>query len=78
MIVLLNMHNFNRHTKLMYCFYCFLALQLINYLQNSIDIATEQSFRYMELTDAKICISKIHHYIEFLQIGSHMYVYTHG
>ena len=59
----------------MYCFYCFLILQLINYLQNSIDIATEQSFRYMELTDAKICISKMHHYIKFLQMG-HIRMYT--
>ena len=41
-----------------YCFFCYLALQLEKYLQYSVDITTEQSFRYMELTDAKILISK--------------------
>ena len=30
-----------------------------------IDIATEQSFRYMELTDAKIWIFKVHYYAGF-------------
>ena len=42
----------------MYCYSCYLTLQLKNYLQYSIDITTEQSFRHMELTDAKIWISK--------------------
>ena len=42
----------------MCCFSCYLALQLEKYLQYSIDITTEQSFRYIELTDAKISISK--------------------
>ena len=45
-------------TKLMYCFFCFLALQLEKYLQYSIDITTVQSFRYMELIDAKIWVFK--------------------
>ena len=45
-------------TKVMYCFSCYLALYLEKYLQYSIDITTEQSFRYMELIDAKIWISK--------------------
>ena len=45
-------------TKVMYCFSCYLALYLKKYLQYSIDITTEQSFRYMEFIDAKICISK--------------------
>ena len=45
-------------TKLMCCFSCYLALSLEKYLQYSIDIATEQSFRYIELTDVKIWISK--------------------
>ena len=43
---------------LMYCFSCYLALELDNYLQYSIDITTKESIRYMELTDAKICIFK--------------------
>ena len=34
----------------------------------SIDIATEQSFRYMEIIDAKIWISKMHHYGWILKI----------
>ena len=46
------------HTKVMYCFSCYLALYLEKYLQYSIDITTEQSFRYMEFIDAKIWISK--------------------
>ena len=41
-------------TKLMYCY---LALQLINHWLYSIDIATEQGFRYREL-DGKIWVSK--------------------
>ena len=45
-------------TKLMCSFFCYLALSLEKYLQYSIGIATEQSFRYIELTDAKIWISK--------------------
>ena len=45
-------------TKVMYCFSCYLALYLEKYLQYSIDITTEQSFRYMEFIDAKIWISK--------------------
>ena len=41
------------------CFFsCYLALSLEKYLQYSIGIATEQSFRYIELTDAKIWITK--------------------
>ena len=50
----------------MYCFSCYVALQLNNYLQYSIDIntnTTRQRIRYMELTDAKIWISKMHHYV---------------
>ena len=35
------------------------------------DITTEQNFRHMELADAKIWISKMHDYVEFLQIGLH-------
>ena len=42
----------------MCCFSYYLALQLEKYLQYSIGIVTEQSFRYIELTDAKIWISK--------------------
>ena len=45
-------------TNLMCCFSFYLALQLKKYLQCSIGIATEQSFRYIELNDAKIWISK--------------------
>ena len=45
-------------TKLICCFSCYLALQLEKYLQYSIGVATEQSFRYIELTDVKIWISK--------------------
>ena len=41
------------HTKVMYCFSCYLALKLKTYLQYSIDITTEQSFRYMEFVDCK-------------------------
>ena len=37
---------------------CYLALYLEKYLQYSIGIDTEQSFMYIELTDAKIWISK--------------------
>ena len=59
-------------TKVMYCFSCYLALYLKWYLQYSINITTEQSFRYMEFIDAKIWIFKMHHYVGFLQIGSHM------
>ena len=44
-------------TKLIYCFSCYLALYLETYLQYSIGIATKQSFRYIEFTDAKIWIS---------------------
>ena len=40
------------------------------YLQYSIDIATEQSFRYIELTDAKSGFPKMRHYVGFWQIGS--------
>ena len=42
-------------TKVMYCFSCYLVLYLKKYL---LDITTEQSFRYMEVIDAKIWISK--------------------
>ena len=42
----------------MCCFSWYLALQLKKNLQYSIDINTKQSFRYMELIDAKIWISK--------------------
>ena len=35
---------------------------------------TEQRFRYMALADAKIWISKMHHYDGFSQIRSHSYV----
>ena len=55
------MCNINRRRnayKLMCCFSCYLAFELEKYLQYSIGIATEQSFRYIELTDAKIWISK--------------------
>ena len=45
-------------TKVMYCFSCYLVLYLEKYLQYSIDITTEQSFRYVELIDAKIWVSK--------------------
>ena len=45
-------------TKIMCCFCCYLALQLKKYLQYSIGIATEQDFRYIELTDERIWISK--------------------
>ena len=49
--------------KAMYFFSCYLTLQFENYLQYSIDITTEQSFRYMELTDAKYGFPKMHHYV---------------
>ena len=42
----------------MYCFSCYLALYLEKYLQYSIDITTEQSFKYIEFVDAKVWISK--------------------
>ena len=42
----------------MYCFSCYLAFHLKKYLQYSIDITTEQSFKYMEFIDAKIWIFK--------------------
>ena len=38
----------------MYSFSYYLAVSLEKYLHYSIDIAIEQSFRHMELTDAKI------------------------
>ena len=38
-------------------------------MQYSIDITTEQSFRCMELTDAKSGFPKIHHYVRILQSG---------
>ena len=41
-------------------------------MQYSIGIATEESFRYIKLTDAKIWISKMCHYVRFWQIGSHI------
>ena len=41
-------------------------------LQHSIGVATEQSIRYIELTDAKIWISKMRQYVGFWQIGSHI------
>ena len=44
----------------------------VKYLQYSIDITTEQKFRYLKLANAKIWISKMHHYVEFLQIESHV------
>ena len=47
------------HTKLlMFCFSCYQALELKTYLQYSIGIATEKSFRHIKLTDTKIWISK--------------------
>ena len=49
------------HKKLMYCFSCYLSSLVTHKLlaiQYSIDIATEQSFRYMKLIDAKIWNSK--------------------
>ena len=39
-------------------------------MQYSIGIATEQTFRYIELIDAIIWISKMHHYVGFWQISS--------
>ena len=45
-------------TKITCCFSCYLAMQLEKYLQYSIGIATEQSFRHMEPADVKIWISK--------------------
>ena len=41
-------------------------------MQYSIDIATEQSFRYIEHTDAKSGFPKMHHYVGFWQIGSYI------
>ena len=43
--------------KLMYCFSCYLALELKKYLQHKIGIDTEQKFKKIEITDAKIWIS---------------------
>ena len=45
-------------------------------MQYSVGIATEQSFRYIELTDAIIWISKKHYYVGFWQIWIHMYVFS--
>ena len=45
-------------TKLVCCFSCYLALYLEKHLQYSIDIVTEQRFRNIDLTDAKIWISE--------------------
>ena len=42
-------------------------------MQYSIDITTEQSFRYMEFIDAKSGFPQIRHYVGFLQIESHIY-----
>ena len=41
-------------------------------MQYSIGVATEQSFKYIKLTDAKIWISKMRHYVGFWQFGSHI------
>ena len=42
------------HATLMYCFSYYLALKFEKHLQYSIDIATEQNFRYMELTNMNL------------------------
>ena len=68
--------NFNHHRKAYKANVLLLLLSSLVtrwlYLQCSIDIATEQNFRYMKLADTKIWISKIRHYVGFLQIGSHI------
>ena len=43
----------------------------------SIDITTEQSSRYIELTDAKIWISKMCHYVGFCKSG-HIRTYMYN
>ena len=56
----------------MYCLSRYLACNE-KYLQCSIDITTEQSFRYMKLNDAKMWIFKMRHCVCFcLQIGLQM------
>ena len=63
----------------MYCLSCYLDLKLESYLQYSIDISKEQSFRYVELVDAKSGFAKMCYYVGFTQIGSHTHArtYTH-
>ena len=63
-------------TKLVCCFSCYLAFKLEKYLQYSIGTATEQSFRYIKLTDAKIGLPKMHHYAGFWQIRSHISIHA--
>ena len=56
----------------MYCFSCYLALYLEKYLQYNIDITIEQSFiGIWNLLMQKSGFPKMHHYVGFLQIGSH-------
>ena len=61
MIVQLNACNINRRRNVYKGNVLLLLLSSLvtqKYLQHSIDITTEQSFRYMELIDSKIWISK--------------------
>ena len=46
------------HATLMYYFSCYLALHFKRYWQYSIDFATGQKLRYVEVTDVKVWISK--------------------
>ena len=58
------------HTKLMYCFTCYIALYIThNYLKYSIEIATKQSFRFMELTNAKHEFPKCVIMLGFCELG---------
>ena len=59
------------HTKLKYLLLLLLLSSLVTlkvFAIQHIDIATEQSFRYLELTDAKIWIFKTYHYDGLWQI----------
>ena len=61
MIVKLNACNINCHTNVYKANVLLLLLSshvTQKYLQYSIDIATQRSFRYIKLTDTKIWISK--------------------
>ena len=58
----------------MYCFSCYLALYLEEYLQYNIDITTvvNKALGIWNLLMQKSGFPKMRHYVGFLQIGSHI------
>ena len=69
------MSNFNRHRnayKANVLFFLLSSLVIHKLFAIQHYIATEQSFRYKEPTDAKIWVPKLCHYARFSQIRSHV------